>query len=39
MFTAVTVLLALALLGERLAPWQWIGLALTLMGVAVIASG
>ena len=33
MFSAVTVLLAAIFLRERVAPWQWVGVAILLIGI------
>lgn len=35
----LTAALALPLLGERLSPWQWLGLALGLVGITLVLSG
>jgi drug/metabolite transporter (DMT)-like permease len=39
MYPAFTVALAHSVLGERLAPVQWSGVLLALVGVAMIAAG
>ncbi len=37
-YPVVSVLLSYALLGERLRPWQWAGVALVVLGVALLLS-
>ncbi len=38
LFSAVTVLLAALFLGERLARWQWVGVAAILIGIALVSA-